>query len=383
MKKQRIMVVGGGYGGLRIVEKLARNRSFEIVLVDKHPFHYFQTEAYRFVSGRINTCDVIYDLSTFCSKFENVTFVQDEVIEIAEGYVRGKKETYPFDILVLAVGTKDFIPEPFRPFAHGIKDIRSAYAFKRAFLAMLFERTTQHTPGRNIVIGGAGQSGVELAADLMSIINGCGNSTGCCEEITVTLVEGADEILPGTSVRLQKAARERLSVLGVRILTGEMIGAINEKTMFVGDEEITYDLFLFSGGIATHDFIQSASLSLDERGFVLVDNRLKVAENIFVIGDAASIKDAHGHRLPPTAQLAEQCAEYVAKVISKGETKPFQGRIYGMFTALGDQYGVGELFGKFYFKGRIAYWIKEVISQLYVWGIKTKVNSAYLKRHKI
>lgn len=383
MVKERIVIVGGGYGGLRAVERLAKCDGLEITLIDKQPFHYFQTEAYRFVSGRLNTCDVTYDLRAFCSYFDTVTFIRDQVIAIEAGYIRGKLAIYPFDRLIIAVGTRDFIPESFRPYAYGIKDIRSAYAFKQAFLAMLFERTTQGKAKKHIVIGGAGQSGVELAADLMSISNGCGNSSGYDNGIAVTLIEGSEQILPGASTRLQQDARKRLELLGVTIRTGDFIESIEESVMYVGGERIPYDLFLFSGGVAPYPWLKESFLPTNEREFVLVDQQLRAAPNIFVIGDAAYITDEKGRVLPPTAQLAEQCAEYVAKVIASGEHTPFRGRIYGMFTALGYRYGVGELFGRFYFKGRIAYVLKALITQLYAWGIKTKVNSAYFKRKNV
>ena len=380
---EKVIIVGGGYGGLRAVERLASNRDLSITLIDKNSYHYLQTEAYRFMSGRLNTCDATYDLRTFCDYFENVSFVQDEAVGIEGNALHCKKKSYPFDKLIIAAGAKDFIPASLQKYAYCIKDIQSAYAFKQTFLSILFERTTAKINKRHIVIGGAGQSGVELAADLMSIANDCGNTTGRSNEIIVTLIEGTDAILPGVSRSLQQEAAKRLFELGVNIKTGDFIEAIDENCLTVGGECIDYDLFLFSGGIEPSSFIKALPFDKNEKGFLLVNEKLQIASNIFAIGDAAVIKDSSGSVLPPTAQLAEQSAEYVAKVINESHERAFEGRIYGMFTALGYRYGVGELFGRFHFKGRTAYFMKEMITKLYAFGIRTKINSAYFRRKKV
>ncbi len=330
-----------------------------ITLVDKNSYHYLQTEAYRFVSGRMNTCDTTYNLQTFCDYFENVSFVLDEALNVEGKELVCSAQRITFEILIIAVGLRDFIPEAMKPFAYAIKDIRKAYAFKREFLSILFERMTTRANRKHIVIGGAGQSGVELAVDLMSIANECGNNTGSSNDIEVTLIEG-----------------------GINIHTGKFIDEVTSNEIRIADDKIAYDLFLFCGGVEPIAFAKNLPFKKDAKSYLLVDKHLRLDEDIYAIGDAARITDENTKPLPPTAQLAEQCAEYVAKVINEGYNQPFSGKIYGMFTALGHRYGVGELFGTLHAKGALAYYMKELITKLYALGIKTKINAAYHKRKK-
>ncbi len=84
-----IVILGGGYGGLRLIESLPR--SYHITLIDKNLYHYLQTEAYEFLSGRKNICDITFSLQSFCAYFSNVVFVQDEVIGLEGKEVVGKE----------------------------------------------------------------------------------------------------------------------------------------------------------------------------------------------------------------------------------------------------------------------------------------------------
>ncbi len=122
------------------------------------------------------------------------------------------------------------------------------------------------------------------------------------------------------------------------------------------------------GGIAPNAFLKKTDFE-KEKGFLKPDKYLRVAENIFAIGDCAVIYSKKGTVLPPTAQTAEQCGEYVAKYIM-GEKKEFNGKIYGMFCAVGGKYAIGRI-GKINSIGYTAYIIKKTITYLYTLGIKT------------
>jgi len=376
---KKIIVLGGGYGGLRAVEKLAKDKSLKIYLIDKNRFHYFQTEAYKFLSGRQNIKDTTSDLKNFCNHFCNVEFIEDEAIDIKNSTLICKSDEYSFDYLILAVGAKDFIPQNMQKYSYKIKDIKSAFEFKKLYLDTIYQ-DVKSAKSSKIVIGGAGQSGVELASELMCVAKECERKAWQESRISVTLIEGQDTILPGLSAYLVENSCKRLKDLGVKVITNSFINDINDKEIILDKSTIEYDLFIFLGGIEPIDFVKNLSFSKDKRGFLIVDKFLKIDNNIFAIGDCAKICDLNGKELAPTAQLAEQSAEYVAKYISKGCKKSFDGKIYGTFIEIGKKFAVGHLFNKIYLKGYFAYLIKSLITKLYAYGIKIKANSGYSKQ---
>jgi len=378
----RILVLGGGYGGLRLIEKLAPSGDFAITLLDRNPYHYLQTEAYEFLSGRRNICDVTFNLESFCTYFPNVRFIQDRALYIEEDQVVGERGRYGFDRLVIAVGAQDLFPPQvpgLREHSVSIKELPSAFGFKRAFLQRLFDEVVHHEPAR-IVVGGGGLSGVELAADFASVARECGSEVGQRSLIEVVLIEATDRLLPGASPFLQEASLQRLRALGVDVRLNSPIQRVDDQAVYLEEEHIEYDLFIFSGGIKAADFVQTLPYPKNRLGQLEVDPCLQVAPKIYAIGDCAAIKDPKGNLLPPTAQIAEQSGEYVARHIAGRIETPFRGRVYGTFVALGRGYAAGELFGWIRLRGRIAAWIKEAITRLYALGIRIKVNSGYKKR---
>ncbi len=378
--KQKIVIIGGGYGGLRAAEKLCANADTHVTLIDKNHYHYLQTEMYEFVSGRLNICDITYNLQKFSDSFSNFSFVCDKAVDIQGKNVIGEKSNYLFDYLVIAVGTEDLLPENFKDYAYVVKDLSSAFELKRSFMQKLFLEVTLAGKPVNIVIGGAGQSGVELAADIVSYAQECSYEAGYSCGVNVTLIEGGEIILPGSEKYIQKHAHKRLEDLGISILLNTFIEDVDEEYIHIENRAISYDIFIFSGGTKSVSFVEKLAFPKSEDNLLQPNAYLQLAPDIFVIGDCALILDDKKQRLAPTAQIAEQSAEYVAKYILKQEKKKFEGKIYGMFTALGKHYAVGHIFHTFYLKGPLAYFIKAAITKLYAYGIKTKINSAFFKR---
>ncbi|WP_457560994.1 NAD(P)/FAD-dependent oxidoreductase [Caminibacter sp.] len=370
---KKIVVIGGGYGGLRFIETL--NGDFDVTLIDKNIFHYMQIESYNYVTGRVTTADIICSLQNLCDYY-GVKFICDEAIAVGDKSVKCKKGEYYFDYLIIAVGAKDFMPENLEKYSYKIKDINSAFLYKKEVLQNLFEYVIKNKVS-TLVIGGARQSGVELAGELASVFYEHKKEGVINSDFNIVLVEAKNEVLPEMDKFFRENAKKRLEKLGVKLILGELIEGINEREIIIKDKNIAYDLFIFLGGIAPNDFINSLPFE-KERGFLKVDEFLRVKENIFAIGDAAIIKDKNGKILPPTAQIAEQSGEYVAKYLM-GKRDKFNGKIIGMFCSVGSKWAVGKI-GKIYMKGYFAYLIKKAITKMYAFGIKIKANSGYKRR---
>jgi NADH dehydrogenase len=393
-----VVVIGGGYGGLRAVEHLAGRTDFRITLIDKHPYHYLQTEAYGYIAGRFDIHDITIDLDNWCKGFgSHVIFRQAEVTGIdmeAKAVVSGTK-SLSYDQLIVATGAKtnffSFI-EGLREYSFGVKYLQRAFDFRRQFETLIFEKVEQlRDPDQDelhIAIGGAGLSGVEIAAEMADVIEKHYKTLGAnAEKIKITLIDAADTILPGMGGYIIKHTARRLESLGIRIRTGAFIERVEPETIYLkGGTELPYCFMIFTGGIIATLPESGTAYETNKMGQIVPDAFLRVGpyDHVYAVGDCVELKDTAGHLLPPTAQTAEKSAEYVADAIKKSldgtASKPFHAKIDGVFVALGGNYAVGELFGVIRVKGYSAFLLKKFITKTYHLGLKLRINTGFKKR---
>ena len=133
---KKVLVIGGGYGGLRAIESLAKYKDLEITLIDKNPYHYLQTEAYGYIAGRFDVHDIAIDLENWCHGFKDrVDFVHGNAsaINFEEKRVSVNDITLSYDYLIIATGAKtnffSFI-EGLRENSYGVKNLQRAYNFR-------------------------------------------------------------------------------------------------------------------------------------------------------------------------------------------------------------------------------------------------------------
>ncbi|WP_456381558.1 NAD(P)/FAD-dependent oxidoreductase [Hydrogenimonas sp.] len=386
----RIVIVGGGYGGLRAIEKLVKVPNVELTLIDRNGYHYMQTEVYGYIAGTKDIDELAVDLEGWCEGFTpKVRFVRDYVLEIdpENSRLTLSQEEIEFDTLIIATGAKTNFPhfiEGLREHSYGVKKLERAFNFRERFHRLVKEKLEGDDEGVNIVVAGAGLSGVEVAAEMAYMLRRYQKTIGRhTREITITLIDACDTILPGLHPFLIESAANRLERLGVEIKTSAFIDRVDDIYLHLREGEmIPYTFMIFTGGIrALSDFVPE-SFEKNRIGQLKVDDYLRIEgfDNIFAIGDVAEITDREGNVLPPTAQIAEKSAEYVAATIAKKERgeplQPFSGRMDGMFIALGGRYGVAEIFG-FRFKGIGVYYLKRIVTLIYFLGIALRVNAGY------
>ena len=397
---KRVVVIGGGYGGLRCIEGLAKSQDFEVVLVDLNPYHYLQTEAYAYIAGKSDVYDIAIDLESWCEGFERVSFVQMDVtkIDFEAQSVASEHKSISYDYLVVAVGARtnffSFI-DGLRKYSHGVKFLSKAYDFRKDFEAVLYEKlnASSSVTGEsiNIAIGGAGLSGVEVAAEMAHTLNEYEKTIGKrAQEVNVYLIDASETILPGNSKYVIENTQKRLKKIGVKILTNAFISEVKEHTIcFKDGSELEYHFMVFTGGIKAAPLTETIDAPKNRIGQLIVSEELQIAEytNAFAIGDCIEIKDKNEKLLPPTAQMAERSAEYVSahiKAQERGETpKAFDATVMGLFVALGGSYAVGEMFGFIKVSGYKAYLLKKAITYAYYFGLKLRINTGYKNRKNI
>lgn len=395
-----IVIIGGGYGGLRAIEFLAKHKDINITLIDKNPYHYLQTEAYGYIAGRFDIHDIAIDLEKWCSGFEKkVRFVYEKAdsIDYENQTVSTNEKFIAYDYLIIATGAQtnffSFI-EGLRENSYGVKHLQRAYNFRKEFEDLLYKKlqnkdfTTQEEI--NLAIGGAGLSGVEVAAEMAHVIEIYSKTLGeRARAIKIYLIDASETILPGMSRYIISNTQKRLEKLGVKILTGAFINNVDSSSIyFKNGEKLDYYFMIFTGGIKASDLNWHVQSEKNRIGQFIPDKQLNVNnyKNVFAIGDCVEIRDAQDNILPPTAQIAEKSAEYVAECIRKRidgkDAQPFHANVSGLFIALGGEYAVGEMFKYVKVKGYVAYLLKKAITHAYYLGLHFRINTGYKNRIK-
>lgn len=381
MERPRVVIVGGGYAGVKALERLAQSGLCEVVLVDQHPYHYLQTEAYELIANECSMSDVTIDLVALCLSYgEHVTFVKDTVreIDVERRRVIGETSGHQYDYLLLCAGSRTAFTsatEGLRQYSQGVKTLRSALSFKQQFEQRLFERMESEggwcSEPFNIVIGGGGLSGVEIAAEMAYYIRSFyRENTLTCDNMHVYLIIPHENVLDGMEPYLVNAAMVRLRSLGVNIVNHSRITSVEDHALILnGSDRICFDFMIFTGGIIASTLTSKLELPKNKKGQLTVDPFLQVCDRVFAAGDIADLRDRSGSPIPPTAQGSEQSGDQAAQNILfaiKGRPMtPADLRLKGMMIALGGQYAAISLLGWIRSTGWAGYWIKRLLMRGY------------------
>ncbi|HEX5709888.1 MAG TPA: FAD-dependent oxidoreductase [Sulfuricurvum sp.] len=390
MKSTHIVIIGGGYGGLRALESLAKHTHITLTLIDKNPYHYMQAEVYDFIANKVDMSHVMIDLPSLSKSFASVRFLCEEVsgIDPSNNQIITSEESIHYDQLIIATGSRTYFPDfipGLRNYTHGVKNIPAALEFKQQFERALYDRIEAQSHSCevkpfNIVIGGAGLSGVEIAAEMAAYANSFyQNGNFGCRGIDVYLIDAYESILFGMDPFLIKSAYERLIKLGVHVWHNNRISEVREREILLDNGQILhFEFMIFTGGIAASTLTQYLGFETNNKGHLIVDENLNIPthENIYAIGDITQALNAEGKFIPPTAQLAERGGEHAARNILsslKGKQKqPFRFKNQGVMIALGGEYGAGLLPGGIKVKGYLAYLIKKAIFTLYTLPLRRR-----------
>jgi NADH dehydrogenase len=282
----------------------------------------------------------------------------------------------------------------FQENSHGVKNLKRTHNFRIEFENLIYKKlqNIQHSNEgvHNIAIGGAGLSGVEVAAEMAYVLHTYSKTIGdTAKEIQIYLIDACETILPGMGQYAIDNTKKRLEELGVKILTGAFINSVDASHIhFKNGEKLPYTFMIFTGGIkaaALNDTIENEKNSINQL-ITTPELNIQGKKDVFAIGDCVEIKDAEGNVLPPTAQIAEKSAEYVAKTIRQRidgvQSQTFDADVQGIFIALGGKYAVGEMFKYIKVKGYTAYLLKKAITYAYYLGLRLRINTGFKKRIK-
>ena len=386
--RHRVVIVGGGFGGLYAAKSLSRT-PVEVTLIDKRNFHLFQPLLYQVATGTLSPADISSPLRGILSKQKNAHVLMDEVFDLdAENQqVITPSRRIPYDTLIIATGVRHhyFGNESWQETAPGLKTVEDALNMRRRiFLA--FEAAEKETdPERRkafltFVIVGGGPTGVELAGAIAELaFKTLKNDFRSIDiqQTQVLLLEGLDRVLPPYAPELSAKAQESLERLGVTIMTETRVTNVENQGVTVlrnGETQlIPSETVLWAAGVKASPvgkvLAGRAGAELDRVGRVMVSPDLSVPAhpNIFVIGDLANFshsskpsEQSQPTPLPGVAPVAIQEGQYVAQQITaqlKGKTKaPFKYREVGSLAIIGQDLAVVDL-GFVKFSGPLAWFI--------------------------
>ena len=405
MPNTHIVIVGGGFGGLKVaqtLEKLIRlNDSVEVTLISRDNFLLFTPFLTEALGGMLDEADVISPLRAFLKK---TRFVMGEVtaIDMRAKSVTFRRpltdetETVQADQLVLSLGstTSFYGQEDIAKFAFTLKSLDDATLLRNHLMACL-EQANEESDGvarqsfLTVAVVGAGYTGVEAAGAIRDLMKDAARDYPHVrpDEIRVVLMDMAEQILPTIDPSLAKYAIRQLQKRGIEMRLGQKIGKADDHSITLSKGEyIPTRTLLWSAGVVPSPLTRTLDCEKDKRGAIMTEPTMAVKgmDGVWAMGDGAHIPNllAGGRPYTGTAQNADreakQLAHNVMAVLRGHEAKPFLFRSLGEFVNLGHHVAVAQI-KWFKFSGFLAWFLWRTVYLVKIphWSRKARVVSGW------
>ncbi len=376
----RVVIVGGGFGGLSAAKALAR-QPFDVTLIDRNNHHLFQPLLYQVATAALSPADIASPIRSILRGQKNARIMLAEVsgVDLKRRQVIADDRRIPYDTLIIATGARHayFGHDDWAPFAPGLKTIDDATYLRRRIL-LAFERAENEDDPEErrrlmtFVVVGGGPTGVELAgaiAELAKRALAADFRSIDSRSTRIVLIEAAPRVLTPFDASLSEAARRSLESLGVEVRVGAAVTECNSDGVRVGDEFIPTRTVIWAAGVMASPAGRWLGAETDRAGRVKVNPDLSVPghPDVFVIGDTALVSGADGHPLPGVAPVAKQQGHYIARLLkarSAGRSiGPFAYRDFGSLATIGRKRAVVQ-FGRFRLSGFFA-WVLWSVAHIY------------------
>lgn len=393
MDKKNIVILGGGFGGLRAAMHLSRKLKrarltdrYQVILIDRHEYHTYTPLLPTYAvppahPSEAPSVDMAKRRFKNLLKGRKVAFLHGEVttLDLARGDIHlAQGEEIPCHFLLLAPGseTNYFDIPGLEENSLSLKTFDDVLKIQTA-LSELFVRN----PEGHVVVGGGGPTGIELASEIKSQY----------PKAKVIIVEAAPTLLPGFDPRLLRTTEKRLRRMGIQVLAGDAIASVapGQATTKNG-APVPFDLFVWSGGVKAPAFLAALPLKTEPRGRVEVSPNmlclpqspdLEIAPMVYALGDCVCVYDPQtGKPMPGVAPTAMRQGEIAAQNIfadilkAEGMAKNPKRRIYEPMhfpyvLSVGRRWAVAKI-GPIVFTGYLAWLFKEFIEYDYWWSVR-------------
>jgi NADH dehydrogenase len=405
--RHRVVVVGGGFGGLQAALRLKR-APVELTLVDRRNFHLFQPLTYQVATGALSPGEIAYPLRSILKAHGNVRVLMAEVAdfdldrrELRLRSVAGipAPDSIPYDTLIVAGGSQYsyFGHDDWTEYAAEVKSLESALTVRARILAAFEAAELEPDPERSrpwltFVVVGAGPTGVEMAGQIAELardtlkrdFDAIDPSTG-----RILLVEASDRVLTSFPPSLSAKAARSLESIGVSVMVSRIVVGVDREGVSIRDaagetERIDARTIIWAAGVSASGLAsrlgELTGADADRAGRVTVESDLTLPGHpeVFALGDMVRVRGADGATLslPGVAPVAMQEGQYVAKVVRNRlrdrDTPPFRYHDKGNLATIGRSAAVADIKG-LRLSGFIAWLLWLVVHLWYLVGFQNRI----------
>jgi NADH dehydrogenase len=404
--RHRVVVIGGGFGGLQAVRKL-RRAAVEVTLVDRRNFHLFQPLLYQVATGALSAGEIASPLRAVFHRDDNVQVLLGEVTAIDLGARKvtvgavpnGSERVLPYDTLIVSAGSRYsyFGHDDWRAFAPDLKSLEDALEIRRRIFLAFEAAEAEPDPHRRaawltFVVVGGGPTGVELAGQIAELARDTlprEFRSVDTRDSNILLVETADRVLTTFPPRLSERAARALERLGVNLYLGRTVVGIDDESVTVragsgAVEVVPARTAVWAAGVVASGLAQplatASGRDVDRGGRVSVGPDLTIPNHpeVFAIGDMVQVRDAGGNvvPLPGVAPVAMQQGRYVGDAVRARlhgkELRPFRYRDKGNLATIGRAQAVADING-LQLSGLVAWFTWLFVHLFYLIGLQNRV----------
>ncbi len=396
MDPTRIIIVGAGFGGIYTLKRLHElfhgNTNIQITLVNEKNYFLFTPLLHEIATGGINPENVIEPIRKILGCcLHTLCFGKAHGVDLEKNRLATTIESLSYDYLVLAPGAEtNFYDTPgAKDHSFSLKTLDDAIRFKNHCISLIEQasqikdRSIRKNTLHFVVVGG-GPTGVELVAEMQEFLKGTFSKyypKDVIDDISITLIQKASELLPQFSKSLRTKSFEVLKRKGINVRLETKVSRVTQNNIEInGGSILNTSTVAWVAGVQPVKLAFTPSVEQNENGKLEVNQYLQLGKypNVYAIGDIALVKSDRGNYLPSLAQVAVQeaysVAENIKRQINKQILKPFVYKNAGSLVSLGQWMAVGEI-SRFVLSGHLTWWIWRTtyLSKLISWQKKVKV----------
>ena len=394
VRRPRVIIIGGGFGGLHAARTL-RRADVEILLLDRTNHHLFQPLLYQVATATLPPTDITAPIRWLLRKQRNTTVLMLEATRVdttRRVVVAGAGDAareFPYDFLIVAAGARHayFGHPEWETLAPGLKSIDDALELRNRILtafeqAELAEDPAEQQAWLTFVLIGGGPTGVELAGMIPTIAQASMSREFqriASQAARVVLLEGGPKVLASYPDSLSSQALTDLEALGVEVRTGAMVTNLEQGAVHVGtDEVIKANTVLWAAGNAAAPLGATLGVPVDRVGRVIVAPDLSIPGHpeVFVIGDMALVESG-GKAVPGVAPAAMQMGQHAARNIRRTlehrDRATFVYHNKGDLATIGRHRAIADL-GVLKLSGGIAWWFWLFLHIMYLAGFRNRLS---------
>jgi len=409
MHEKKIVILGAGFGGLRAallvsrgLESLKLQKTYDVVLVDRNEHHIYTPLLYEVATTSKRTANIakLHHVTTHSiwSLLENrpTIFLHEEVagVDVGADSVRfrdGQQARYDHLVIALGAETNHFGIPGLKEHSLSLKSFKDAIKIRDSVWNLAMGKKERI----DIIVGGGGSTGVELAAEFMSWCGELSREFPACR-LSVKIVEAGPTVLGGFPEKIIRLVEERLRSIGVEIVANSRIARTEKAAVFLGDKrKIGFDLLVWTGGIKAPSVLNGAQLKFDSRGQLAVRENMecfpqnpdvKLRSPVYALGDSVCLYDPKtGKPIPAVARAAIEQADIVAHnlledvkreagISKAARHKSFEPWGYPYITPVGGKYAVAKV-GSFVTAGTLGWFLKGLVELYYLLSIMSPLRA--------